>query len=403
MSRARPLLVCLLVVSCFGVASTAAAPAAPTIVEVYPNTVHADNAGEYVVVEFAPGSDLSAFSLTDGETTTTLGNGSVSGAVAFSRAPETTREMVEYPVYGLPERFSMAQSGETIRLHRNSDLVDETTYERAPEGERWLLADGSWERRPRGATDLEARDLPAERATAFVLPDSPEVPIDTLRAADERLYLAGYSFSSERASEALIRAHERGVEVRVLVDGTPVGGQTEAEARALDRLVASGIEVRIFDGPSTRYRFHHPKYAVVDERALVMTENWKPSGTGGGASRGWGVVVEGGSVAEELAAVFEADAGWEDTAAWDRSLTGELVAEEPASGDFAGEFEPVTGEVESVRVVTAPDNAEEETTALLRSAEESILIEQPTIARDHVFLREVLAAAERGVDVRILL
>lgn len=60
MSRARPLLVCLLVVSCFGVAS-AAAPAAPTIVEVYPNTVHADNAGEYVVVEFAPGATSRPF------------------------------------------------------------------------------------------------------------------------------------------------------------------------------------------------------------------------------------------------------------------------------------------------------------------------------------------------------
>ncbi|KYH25503.1 hypothetical protein HAPAU_21770 [Halalkalicoccus paucihalophilus] len=181
MSRARPLLVCLLVVSCFGVASAAAAPAAPTIVEVYPNTVHADNAGEYVVVEFAPGSDLSAFSLTDGKTTTPLGNGTVSGSVAFSRAPEITREKVSAPVYELPEHFAMAQTGETIRLVRRGEPVDETTYERAPEGERWLLADGGWEWRHRGATDFEARDLPAERATAFVLPDLPEVPTPSER------------------------------------------------------------------------------------------------------------------------------------------------------------------------------------------------------------------------------
>ncbi|WP_122088284.1 phospholipase D-like domain-containing protein [Halalkalicoccus subterraneus] len=292
MSRARPLLVCLLVIACLGVASVAAAPAEPTLVEVYPNTNHDGNAGEYVVIDFPDGSDPSAFSLTDGETTTPLGNGTVSGPVAFSRSPEITREKVDVPVFELPEHFAMAQSGETIRLHRGSELVDETTYERASPSERWVLTDAGWEWRARGATAFEARDHSAERATAFALPDSPEVPIETLASADERLYLAGYSFHSEPASEALIAAHDRGVEVRVLVDGTPVGGQTEAEADALDQLVEAGIDVRVFDGPATRYRFHHPKYAVVDDRALVLTENWKPTGTGGGSSRGWGVVVD---------------------------------------------------------------------------------------------------------------
>lgn len=52
--------------------------------------------------------------------------------------------------------------------------------------------------------------------------------------------------------------------------------------------------------------------------------------------------------------------------------------------------------------MTAPDNAEAETVALLASAEESIRIKQATIAHDHVFLREALAVAERGVEVEIL-
>ncbi len=406
MTRARPAVpVCLLalVLTLAFAGAAAGAPSEPTLVEVYPNTANPGNAGEYLVVEFPADTPLSTLSLTDGTTTTPLGNGTVSRSVAFSRAPELTRETVEHPVHELPEHFAMAQDGETIRLLRGTRLVDETTYERASEGDRWLRTDGDWEWRVRGATDFEARDLPTERATAFTLPDAPEVPVETLRTADERLYIAGYSFHSEPALEVLIAAHERGAEVRVLVDGTPVGGQTAAEARALDRLADNGIEVRVFDGPVVRYRFHHPKYAVVDDRALVLTENWKPSGTGGKSSRGWGIVVEGASVAEELAAVFEADAGWEDTAPWNRSLAGTLVDEESADGAFSSEFEPVTGGVESVRVVTAPDNAEAETVALLASAEESIRIEQVTIARGHAFLREAVAAAERGVSVRILL
>lgn len=403
MSRTRPVLVCLFVFACLGAASVAAAPVEPVILEVYPNTNHDGNAGEYVIVEFPEGSDLAAFSLTDGKTTTPLGNETVSGPVAFSRSPELTREKVDAPVYELPEHFAMAQSGETIRLHRSSELVDETTFERATQGERWLHTEDGWEWRARGATDFEARDHPTERATAFTLPDSPEVPTDTLASADERLYLAGYSFHSDPAIEELVAAHERGVDVRVLVDGTPVGGQAEAEAEALDRLVAAGIDVRAFDGPTTRYRFHHPKYAVADDRALVMTENWKPAGTGGESSRGWGVVVESEAVAADLTAVFEADAGWEDTAPWDRSLAGTLVESEDSSGTFDGVFEPEMSDVDSVRLVTAPDNADEETVSLLADAEESIRIKQVTIAGDHTFLQEAVAAAERGVEVRILL
>jgi cardiolipin synthase len=407
-SRSRSvILACLLVLVCASTVSAAAGAGSvstnPTLVEIYPNTNHAGNDGEYLVIEFPTETDLSTFSLTDGKTTTSLGNETVSGTVAFSRSPEITAEKVEHPVSELTDHFAMAQSGETIRLYDGDQLIDETSYERATQSERWVLMEEDWEWQQRGATEFEARDHPAERATAFTLPDSPETPIETLRSADERLYLAGYTFDSEPALDKLIAAHERGVEVRVLVDGTPVGGQSEDEAEALDMLAEAGVEVRIFEGSATRYRFHHPKYAIADDRALVMTENWKPSGTGGESSRGWGTVVESESVADELTAVFEADAGWEDTVKWDRSYAGTLVEDESPERSFSSDFDPVTSEVESIRVVTAPDNAEDETLALLESAEESIRIKQVTIAHDHAFLQEAVAAAERGVEVRILL
>lgn len=403
MSRLRAVvLVCLFVLVCISTAAVSGSTD-PTIVEVYPNTNHAGNEGEYLVIEFPDKTDLSPFSLTDGKTTTSIGDETVSGTVAFSRTPATTAEKVEHPVYELPDHFAMAQSGETIHLYDDDRLVDETSYERATQSERWVLTEAGWEWHARGATQFEAGNHSAERATAFTLPDSPEIPLETLRSADERLYVAGYSFHAEPATEELLAAHKRGVEVRVLVDGTPVGGQSEDEAEALDTLTEAGIEVRIFDGPATRYRFHHPKYAVADDRALVMTENWKPSGTGGESSRGWGTVIESASVADELAAVFKADAGWDDTVEWDRAYAGTLVEEDAPERSFSTEFEPVTSEVESVRVVTAPDNAEDETLSLLGDADESIRIKQVTIAHDHAFLKEAVAAAERGVSVRILL
>ena len=401
------LALCCVLISGIPPAATATAatvPTGPLIVELYPNTSIPNDGGEYVTLSFPEPTTLAGWTLTDGETTTRLGDETVVGRVAFSRDPAVAREKVDDPVLELRDHFVLAQVGETVQLRHEGRVVDETTYERAPRAQRWLRTDDGWEWRPRGATAFEARDLPADGALAFVLPDSPGVPLETLRGADERILLAGYTFSSEPTAEELRTAAARGVEVRVLVDGTPVGGQTVAEANALDSLVDAGIPVRAFDGPVVRYRFHHPKYAVVDDRVIVLTENWKPSGTGGRASRGWGIVIESAPVADALAAVFVADADWEDTVDWQRYRENRrFVADDPATGSYPGRFDPAFVEVSSVRIAVAPDNAETEILALLKGAEESIRIEQVTIDPDHAFLRAAIEAAERGVHVRILL
>jgi phosphatidylserine/phosphatidylglycerophosphate/cardiolipin synthase-like enzyme len=141
-------------------------------------------------------------------------------------------------------------------------------------------------------------------ATAFVLHDTSGPVTDTLRAADDRILLAGYTFASERVTRELLAAHRRGVEVRLLLDGGPVGGVSRRSAALLDRLSRAGVEVRMVAGPLPRYEFHHAKYAVVDDRALVLTENWKPAGTGGNGSRGWGVRSRDPETAAALAATF---------------------------------------------------------------------------------------------------
>lgn len=401
------LALCCVLISGIPPAATATAatvPTGPHIVELYPNTSIPNDVGEYVTLSFPEPTALTGWTLTDGETTTRLGDETVVGRVAFSRDPAVAREKVDDPVLELRDHFVLAQVGETVQLRHEGRVVDETTYERAPRAQRWLRTDDGWEWRPRGATAFEARDLPADGALAFVLPDSPGVPLETLRGADERILLAGYTFSSEPAAGELRTAAARGVEVRVLVDGTPVGGQTVAEANALDSLVDAGVPVRVFDGPVVRYRFHHPKYAVVDDRVIVLTENWKPSGTGGRASRGWGIVIESAPVADALAAVFVADAGWEDTVDWQRYRENRrFVMDDPATGSYPERFDPAFVEVSSVRIAVAPDNAEAEILALLEGAEESIRIEQVTIDPDHAFLRAAIEAAERGVHVRILL
>ena len=217
--------------------------------------------------------------------------------------------------------------------------------------------------------------------------------------------LAAYTYSDARVTEALLDAHERGVDVRVAVEASPVGGTTERSAAQLDELTAAGIDVVAFGGDTARYRFHHAKFAVVDDEALVMTENWKPSGTGGQSNRGWGVVTHDGSSADAIADVFVADLNESDSIPWATYRDSvDPVEEPPAAGTYPAEFDSERVPLEETTVLTAPDNAEAEIRQEIGDAEESIRLTQMSIGgRDDPLLREALDAARRGVELRILL
>jgi phosphatidylserine/phosphatidylglycerophosphate/cardiolipin synthase-like enzyme len=377
-------------------------PDGPHIEAVYPNPLAEDDAGEYVLLDVPRETNLSGWTLSDGEATVALSNTTVEGQVAVANDPNATN--LSAPALAANESPGLANGGEQLVLADDGEVVDTTTYEDAPDAEVWNRTADGWVWEHRGATDFSVARSDVSAARAFVLPDAPEVPIDVLESAQERILLAGYSFASERAAHALKRAAERGVEVRVLVDDAPVGGISERQGRLLDDLTRAGVPVEVIGGDWARYDFHHPKYAVVDDRALVMTENWKPSGTGGRSSRGWGAVVEG-EIVDRLAAVFRADADWRDTASWSTFRANRTFEEdETANESYPTNFEPQNVTVESAQLLAAPDNAESALIERLDEADESIDVVQASIgSRQQPFLQAAIRAAERGVDVRILL
>jgi len=373
---------------------TAVSAAGPRIVAVFPDPVADDDVGEYVVVDTAGASNLT---LSDGESTVRIPAG---GVVALSSTPNATRELVDVPV--VEPGLALSNAGEALVLRRGGSVVDRIDYERANEGERLNASTGEWT--PRGLTPRSVVATGPANATAFVLPDAPGVAIETLEGADERILLAGYTFTSPRAADALLAAVDRGVRVRVLLEGGPVGGMTTAQRDQLDRLVAGGVDVRVIAGPRARFVFHHPKYAVADDRALVMTENWKPAGIGGRNSRGWGVRVDSEATADELAAVFAHDADGVDAVSWHRHRTkAAFVEASPATGSFDPEFEPETVAVSEVRVLTAPGNAGGAVRKSIASSEDSVDVLTPRLDPDGAYFAALVSAAERGVRVRILL
>ncbi|WP_233255087.1 phospholipase D-like domain-containing protein [Halopenitus persicus] len=382
------------------------------IVELYPNPIAAGNEGEYLVVDLPVAGN---WTLSDGYYDTPI-PANVSGRVALSTAPDAASDHVDGPVRRLPEHFPLSASGDRIVLAYEGEPVDVVAYERAREAEVW---NRSWEGlrgngwRPYGYQPHESRatdptagstDRSAE-VEAFVLPDASDAPLSAIEGAEDRLFLAGYTFSSTRIAEELIAAHGRGVTVRVLVEGDPVGGFSAGTARTLDRLVAAGIEPRVLAGPRSRFAYHHPKYAVVDGRAVVLTENWKPSGTGGAANRGWGVTVFDRGFADELASVFDRDATAIDAVPWARFRENVTVHDGGrANGTYPSRFDPHRTTASNVELLLAPENAADEIVDRIDAADDRVLVTVPrTAGPEWRLLEAVIRAAERGVESRVLL
>lgn len=399
----------------------------PRIVDLYPNPPLYGDPGEFVTVDVPPGTALDTLELADQNLQVGLpsndgrsmqsresetlpeavesSNGTLTvpdgGPITFSTAPTITRSLTDRAVLGLSDRLQLADAGDTIRLLENGTVVDTVEYQRASVGSVYYPTESDW--RPLGATERPRTTAPGEEVEAFVTPDSPDRAVDLLATADERILLAGYTLSSDRVVDELVAASERGVSVEVLVEGSPVGGMTGAEAAALDELSREGVGVQVLDGERARYRHHHAKYAVVDDSGLVTTENWKPAGLGGRSSRGWGVITDQRQIVEGLIETFRADTGWNDSRPWtDHEPT--IVDGDSASKTYPAAFDNTTVGVDQTELLVAPDNAEAAILERIEAAEETLDVKQVTISdRNFPFLQAVLDAAERGVSVRILL
>lgn len=271
--------------------------------------------------------------------------------------------------------------------------------------------------------------------TVFSSPDSSyEIISNELDNAKSTIYLSVYQFHNPHLMDRLINASERGVDVKVFLDGAPVGGITDAAQYVAQQLDASGCEVRFIRSITAkriyrRYRFMHAKYAVIDNfTAIILSENWKNSGVpvdNTWGNRGWGVVLRNAELAQSYAEVFFSD--WNpqrlDTCAFNAS--DEKYGDPPddfmmswavADGDYRPRFESrtINGEFK-VSPVLAPDNTLDEYGSILEminSATKSVYIEQlncyidwDTKNRDiqNLYLSAAIDAARRGCEVRILL
>lgn len=129
-----------------------------------------------------------------------------------------------------------------------------------------------------GTTAAQARSLAADAAVAAAAEgtlqplfapwdDIEKAIVETLGTARRQILVQAYLLTNKKISAALIAAHRRGVDVRVLVDGDQLD---RVESSTAPRLASAGIPVWI----ETKYQNAHNKVIVIDaatSHAIVMT------------------------------------------------------------------------------------------------------------------------------------
>ena len=90
-----------------------------------------------------------------------------------------------------------------------------------------------------------------------------QLVLKTITTAQQEIRLMGYSFTSPDVAGALVRARQRGVDVKVVLDHKAnTGERNKASRAAMNLLVSAGIPVRTVDA----YKILHDKVIIADGR-----------------------------------------------------------------------------------------------------------------------------------------
>jgi phosphatidylserine/phosphatidylglycerophosphate/cardiolipin synthase-like enzyme len=272
---------------------------------------------------------------------------------------------------------------------------------------------------------LDPRSLPVPargNVSTFVTPEGGWNALAPLLAsAEKRITAALYGLTSSDLAAIMAQRARMGVDIRLLVEEDVVGMSDASRSwrdGLLSALEASGAQVFTTIAMEDRvrhrpYRYHHEKCCVVDGRTfLVSTENWGPSSfrpspeRGAFASRGWGAVVDCGTLALELEGLIERDIELSGQR-WNASAT--RTANLPTPANRSAQEPP--RRPARVGLLIGPEGWGDDLSAivdLLGDALETIDLELADLdvhwdGKLSPLVEALLDAAVRGVRVRLLL
>jgi len=305
-----------------------------------------------------------------------------------------------------------------------------------------------------GQSSFVSRDFEINgNVTTYVSPDSSyEVLMEMLSTAKRTLFLNIYQFHNPYLLDRIVNLSKDGVDVKVLLEGGPVGGVTDYQKYVSMKLNESGAHVRYMisnkaEGLGARYNYDHAKYLVIDNKTLILqSENFVTTGVPVNSSygnRGWGVVVEDVALARYFSDVFFHDfnPNMRDTKRYEENHSSYGKPPEDLDmsyhvrkGNYMSRFSSVTVDTNvTITPVLSPDTSsspENSIISMMEDARSYIKIEQldcdiawKTGAKSfnwsdpenyylefpdgehyyNLYLKAAVDAARRGVNVNILL
>jgi cardiolipin synthase len=418
------LLVIIIILSC-----AMHAEAAVQIVEFCPDPHLYDDADEYLVLS-GTGS-LDGITISDGKEGFRFPPGTkIDGLLTIARSGTAFEqshgkcpdfEWLDYsplvPNVINGDTLRMANAKDTLMLFENGKVVQKVAWPddvKPREGQIHYLEKGVWDSRP--LMIGQSRFVPAVfrnvSITTFVSPDcSSDIFSYAVNKASDEVLLNVYEFSSPLIADTVIKAQEREVDIKIIIEGGPVGGLSPEGKDVIRKLTDSGIPVSVMvssKGDPAPYRYDHAKYVVIDRQAILLTsENFKYSGfppQGMTGNRGWGVYLEDPELATYFSKVFMTDYSGKSVTPYNGSAGNPEAAPHEK---YTVEFQPGYFAGATVWPVIAPDTSGE-ISELINSAERSIEIEQAYITNEtpsslNPYLSAAINASRRGVHVRVLL
>ncbi len=329
-------------------------------------------------------------------------------------------------------RFILADAGDEISLYDGDNLLDAFVYgsgdvdipgwtgsafPKIGKGRAAIRLPGQdsnssvdWSLSSLGRSQHEA--IPWEGTVEpFLFPDEAYSRImREIYFVDREICVSIYQLGNLSIASALAELAHKGREVRILMEGNPVGGVTERALSIMAALSEAGCDLRLIcsaDG-YRRYDYLHNKYAIIDgNRVLVTSENWQDSSLTG--NRGWGMSMLSSGLAGQLRDVFLEDSSFAYPDIVDfRSCYPDAVGLElPAHGYTPTQLVDGLRAPATLSIVLSPDNSHSRMQEILDSAVSRAYAQQfytqLAWTEEDRPLRWMMEAAERGVDSRIML
>lgn len=235
----------------------------------------------------------------------------------------------------------------------------------------------------------------AEKVTVASSPDNSFKLIKKFfESAKKSIHISVYQMENDYIADVLEEALDRGVTVRILFEGAPVGAFPQAELYIAKRLIKKGAKILFYHDPQGRldrtFKFFHAKYSIVDGvRVIVGSANYGNKGHPVERSLGnreWTVVIEDAKAAKMFDSAFMHDARLKEE--WTKYGSSERYTlkdpnYKPDRDRHAGKYnlnlEPTDVFNVPVQTVFAPDNSLAKKNSILdmlEKAESSVDVEQ---------------------------